>query len=294
MKILVIGATGFLGRDVAARLAANHETIAAGGRTAPAGGIRLDLRDEAQLRRVLADTAPDCVVHLAAYREPDFCEDHPDETRRLNTAPVAVLCEALPPAAKLVFVSTDYVFDGETPPYTEDSPRRAMNVYGQSKIEAEDFVFRRPGSLVVRIPLLVGAGPTFESSGFLWQIARALRDPKPQEADDVLRRFPTWIRDVAHALAFLIGRGATGAVHASGFEGLTRYAMTAQAAEALGAPMDHILPSDRVVPRRAARPRDSQLATDRLRALGFAGFTPFRDVVRSFIAAFPAETAPRG
>jgi dTDP-4-dehydrorhamnose reductase len=286
MKMLVTGATGFLGRDVAARLAAEHEVVAAGGRAAPAGGIRLDLRDEEQLRRALTDAAPDCVVHLAAYREPDFCEDAPDETRRLNTEPVAVMCAALPPAAQLVFISTDYVFDGEAPPYREDSPRRAVNVYGQSKIEAEDLVFRRPGSLVVRIPLLVGAGPTFESSGFLAQIVRSLRDPAPQEADAVLRRFPTWIRDVAEAIAFLVGHGATGAVHYSGAEGLTRYEMILQAAEVLGVPAEHIRPSSRVVPRRAARPRDSQLATDRIRSLGFARFTPFRDVVRSFAAEF--------
>lgn len=286
MKILITGATGFLGRDVASRLATEHEVTAAGGRAAPAGGIRLDLRDEGQLRSALAAAAPDCVVHLAAYREPDVCEDAPEETRRLNTAPVAVMCGALPPAARLVFISTDYVFDGETPPYRENSPRRAVNVYGQSKIEAEDLALRRPGSLVVRIPLLVGAGPSFESSGFLAQIVRSLRDPSPQEADAVLRRFPTWIRDVAEAIAFLVGRGASGAVHYSGAEGLTRYEMVLQAAEVLGLPTDHIRPSARVVPRRAARPRDSQLATDRIRAMGFMRFTPFRDVVRSFAAEF--------
>lgn len=290
MKILVTGATGFLGRDVAARLSAEHAVVAAGGRTAPAGGIRLDLRDADSLRRVLADAAPDCVVHLAAYREPDFCEDHPDETRALNTAPVAAMCRQLPPAARLVFISTDYVFDGDTPSYREDSPRRAVNVYGQSKIEAEDHVLRRPGSLVVRIPLLVGAGPTFHSSGFLWQIVSALRDPNPQEADAVLRRFPTWIRDVAEAIAFLVDRGTTGVVHYSGAEGLTRHDMIAQAADVLGAARTHIRPSDRVVPRRAVRPRDSQLATDRIRSLGFGRFTPFREVVRSFAADYPAET----
>lgn len=286
MKILVTGATGFLGRDVTARLAAEHEVVAAGGRAAPAGGIRLDLRDEAQLRRALADATPDCVVHLAAYREPDVCEDAPDETRRLNTAPVAVMCGALPPSARLVFISTDYVFDGETPPYREDSPRRAVNVYGQSKIEAEDLVLRRAGSLVLRIPLLVGAGPTFETSGFLAQIVRSLRDPAEQEADAVLRRFPTWIRDVAEAIAFLIGRGAAGAVHYGGAEGLTRHDMIVQAAEVLGLPADHIRSSSRIVPRRAARPRDSQLATDRIRSMVFTRFTPFRDVVRSFAADF--------
>jgi dTDP-4-dehydrorhamnose reductase len=290
MRILVTGATGFLGREVAARLAQSHAVIPAGGSTAPAGGIRFDLRDPLALRRALAETEPEFVVHLAAYREPDFCEEQPAEARRLNVAPVEVLCEALPQSAGLLFVSTDYVFDGERPPYREDSPRRAVNLYGQGKIEAEDRVLGRPSSLVVRMPLLVGAGSTFEGSGFLFQIVRALRNPAPQEADAVLRRFPTWTRDVAEAIAFLVSRGETGVVHLSGEEGLTRHEMITQAAEVMGFAADHIAPSARVVPRRAVRPRDSQLAADRIRAMGFRRFTPFREVVRFFAATFPEET----
>ena len=291
MRIIVTGATGFLGRDVVRRLASEHEVVAVGGRHPPPGGVALDLRRPGVWRPLLDNWRPDWVVHLAAYREPDFCEEHPDETRALNTAPVVELMRELPPSSRALFVSTDYVFDGEHPPYHEDSPRHAVNVYGQSKIEAEDAVLARPDSIVLRIPLLVGSGPTFESSGFLYQIVGALRSPAPQTADAVLRRFPTWIRDVAEAISFLIARGFAGIIHYSGAEAMTRYDMIRSAAAVLGLDARHIRPSTDVVPRRAARPRDSQLATDRIRSLGFARFTPFAEVVRSFADDFPEAMA---
>ncbi|MCX7818593.1 MAG: SDR family oxidoreductase [Kiritimatiellae bacterium] len=287
MKLLITGATGFLGREVTRRLAAEHTVMPVGGRHAPEGGIALDLRRRGVWRPLLAEHRPDWVVHLAAYREPDFCEENPEETRALNTAPVIELMHELPASTRVLFVSTDYVFDGDSPPYREDSPRRAVNEYGRSKIEAEDAVLTRPDSIVLRIPLLVGSGPTFESSGFLYQIVCALRSPAPQTADAVLRRFPTWIRDVAEAIGFLIGQGFAGVVHYSGEEAMTRHDMIRAAADVLGWSAGHIRPSSEVVPRRAARPRDSQLATDLIRRLGFSRFTPFAEVVRSFVNDFP-------
>ena len=287
MKCLITGATGFLGRVVLARLAGAHEALGVGRRPA-AGGLRCaDLREPAAVRALLDEVRPDAVIHCAAYREPDFCEERPEENARLNVGAVETLCAALPPAARLLFVSTDYVFDGETPPYGEDAPRRPLSEYGRSKARAEDRARARPGALVLRVPLLIGAGPTGADSGFLAQICRQLADPAPQEADDVLVRYPTWIEDVADAIAFLLGAGAEGVYHYSGFEPLTRHRAILAAAETLGLSHGQIRASARVVPRRAVRPRDSQLATGKIRALGCRRFTPFREVVRAFAAAFP-------
>lgn len=291
MRIIVTGATGFLGREVARRLAQIHEVLPVGGRQAPPGGVGLDLRRPGVWRPLLTTYDPDWIVHLAAYREPDFCEENPGETRALNTAPVVELMRELPPSAHVLFVSTDYVFDGETPPYDEESVRHAVNVYGQSKIEAEDAVLARQDSIVLRIPLLIGSGPTFEASGCLYQIVSALRSPAAQTADAVLRRFPTWIRDVAEVIAFLIERGYWGVIHYSGAEAMTRYDMIRTAAAVLRLDASHIRPSAEVLPRRAARPWDSQLATNRIRAAGFSRFTPFVEVVRSWMSEFPEALA---
>lgn len=287
MKVLLTGATGFLGREIRARLASAHEVVALGHRAAGPGELAVDIRDPDALARILREVRPDAVLHGAAYRDPDFCEADPVEARRLNTAPVQRMCEVLPPETHLIFVSTDYVFDGERPPHREDTPPSPINVYGASKFEAERLLAARPRSLALRIPLLVGAAATFEGSGFLAQICAQLGQPPPQEADGVLVRFPTWIRDVAEAAAFLLERGATGIVHYSGAEGLTRHQCIRIAADALGRSADHILPTSRIVPRRARRPVNSQLATDRIRAMGFTRFTPFAEVVRDFARTFP-------
>ena len=285
-KCLVTGASGFLGREVVARLSRGWEVVGLSLHHGGAGLRRVDLRQPEALRDVLADVRPDLVVHCAAYRDPDFCERDPEETRRLNVQPARVLCESLPAAARLVFISSDYVFDGDHPPYFEDSPRRPLSLYGRSKVEAEDIVLGRAGSVVIRNPVMIGAGPDAESSGFITQMWRAIRDRRPVERDDLRIRFPTWTRDVAAAVEFVVEKGLGGAFHVSGPRGGTAYALTMETAAILGQPAGHIRPSKAIPPGQAPRPQNSQLATDKLRSLGCLGFTDFAVVVRTVLESF--------
>jgi dTDP-4-dehydrorhamnose reductase len=89
---------------------------------------------------------PDAVLHLAANPQPDFCEEHPDEAKASNVDSTASLCAALPASVPLILASTDYVFDGSHPPYAEDAERRPVNVYGATKVAAEDLVRQRAGA----------------------------------------------------------------------------------------------------------------------------------------------------
>jgi len=292
MRVLVTGASGFLGRVVCERLGREHEVVPVAHRHGPATMRRLDLRDAGALAGLVREVRPDAVFHGAAYRDPDFCEANPDETRRLNVAPLQTFCEALPAACRLLFVSTDYVFDGTRPAYREESERNPICVYGVSKREAEDLVLARGGhSLVLRIPLLVGDGPTLDASGFVSQLVHGLQDPTPQVADNVIIRYPTFIRDVAEAAAFLFGQGVTGVCHFSGDICYTRYSAFVEAASLLGLSAAHIQPVGKVVTRAAARPVNSQLCTDKIRALGFRQFTHFRDVIRETVARFGIRPA---
>lgn len=286
MTTLVTGASGFLGREIVARLRPTRPVTAIGHAHAGTGQIALDLRDADALRGFLRKAAPECVVHCAAYRDPDFCEEHPVETERLNVAPVRVMCETLPPACRFVQISTDYVFDGETPPYGESSARRPINVYGESKAAAEDRVLRREGSLVLRMPLLVGAGPDWAGSGWIAQLHGQLANPAPQEADHSALRFPTWIGDVAEAVVFLLDRGETGVFHVSSSEPLTRYESLLRIARIAGLPAAHLRPSSSPVRQKARRPRDSRLDTSALRALGFREPAPFDRVVLEVLSRF--------
>lgn len=295
MKVLVTGASGFLGRAICARLSRDHRVTGWSHRVAGTGLESVDLREGDAVRAVLAKAGPEVVIHCAAYRDPDFSEMHPRENDRLNVGATRSLCEGLPPSVRLVFISTDYVFDGTRPPYHEEDPVSPAQEYGKSKVQGEQVVLQRPGSLVVRVPLLIGVGSDFASSGFLSQIAsQHLRAEVPHDCDHVLVRYPTWICDVADAVAFLTARQATGVFHMSGDDRLTRYEAVCLAAQIWGASASRVRPSRTVLPRAAARPLNSHLATDKIRALGFRGFTPFRDVLEIFHRAFPAETTFAG
>lgn len=280
---LILGASGFLGREVWPAFARQDQVVAVNSRGGP-GLERVDIRDPLALSSLCQRVKPDQVLLLAAYREPDYCEEHPEETHRLNVEPARTLVAVLPPEVHLTLISTDYVFDGLQPPYTEQSPRHPVSVYGRTKCEAEDALARRPGGLILRVPLLIGGGATLADCGFIAQIVDTLRRGEPLVQDDVLIRFPTWTRDVAGALLFLVNRRAEGVFHYSGLEGGTRYHWMCESARVLGLSAGHLTPSKTVVPRKAVRPPNSQLAPDKIRQLGYTRFTPFAEVLRTVLA----------
>jgi len=234
----------------------------------------------------LRDLRPDVVVHCAAYRDPDFCEQHPAEASRLNLNPVARMAELLPPSVPLHFISSDYVFDGKAAPYAEDDVRRPVNLYGRLKVEAEDLVLRRETGVVLRIPLLIGAGATWEDSGFIFKTFTQIRDPRPSRLDHTGIRFPTWTDDVAEAVAHLVEIEAKGVYHVSSLQGGTKYEWALELAEMAGLSTDHIAPAADGSAAGARRPGDTQLDVGKIRRTGFDRFTPFREAVRSVLRLF--------
>lgn len=287
MKTLITGATGLLGRRILERMQEDGDVVGLGHRQAGSHMPSIDLRDAEAVRRVVETTEPDVVILSAAYRDPDFCEREPEETRRLNIAPVRTFCECLPARVRVVFISSDYVFSGEEPPYGEDSERRPINVYGQSKCDGEDLVLNRVGSLVLRIPLLVGVGSTWQDSGFVAKTTDLLRAGQSASLDHVGVRFPTYTNDVAEAIAFLVGRGHEGIYHLAGPRGGTKYQWALEIAEILDIdPSSFLHPLAVEAPTDAARPRDSRLVTDKLRQAGYNQFTDFRQAATGILQAF--------
>lgn len=267
-KILITGATGFLGTALRKKLTSLGSVIPHSHSHSLEGGVQTDLRDPEAVRDLLAEVKPDIVVHTAAYREPDFCEQNPEECMRLNRDAVAVLAEALPSDATLVYICTDYLFSGKQPPYTEESEPDPVNLYGQSKLEGEQAALSRPNSLSVRVPVLIGADAAGTPTGFIQQMVKAVCSDGTQEVDDVLIRFPTWIDDVAAGVEWLCQTKQAGVWQVSTEHGGTRYALNVEVAEFLGLPHDHLIPSHTVIPRAAERPANSQLSPMKLLKAG--------------------------
>ena len=290
--ILITGASGLLGSSLTVRLESRYNVTGAGFSHVGEGLFPVDLRDAEALNALLQEVQPDVVVHSAAYRDPDFCEEHPEEAFRLNVAPATQLCELLPESVPLLFVSSDYVFDGTAPPYSEDDARNPVNEYGRLKVQAEDLVLQRDAGLVLRIPLLIGAGPTWESSGFIFKTLAQIQDPTPSSLDHAGIRFPTWTNDVAEAVAHLLGIEAQGVYHFSSLEGGTKYEWALELADLTGLSMEHITPIREGSTFVALRPRDTQLAVEKIRHTGFSRFTPFREVARSVLQQFSDTEIP--
>jgi len=103
------------------------------------------------------------------------------------------------------------------------------------------------------------------------------------EVDNVLIRFPTWTRDVAEAVRFLLERKEQGVFHVSSPTGATRYELTLKLAEIMQKPSSHIKPSEKVIPRRAQRPEDAHLDTAKIQALGFSQLTPYDEICRELL-----------
>lgn len=205
MRALVLGAAGQLGRALQSAAPSNASVVAL-------GRAECDLGDEASVRRAVADAAPDIVFNAAAYTAVDAAEDNVAEAERINRdAPgwIAVAAEAA--GARLVHVSTDFVFAGDSPtPHPVDEPTAPLNVYGRTKREGEIRVLE-----VSQNHLVVRTSWVYASVGHNFALTM-LRLMKERGCVSVVADqvgCPTWASGLAETLWELGGLGASGVLH---------------------------------------------------------------------------------
>jgi dTDP-4-dehydrorhamnose reductase len=227
LRILLLGASGFVGGGLWEHLTARHEVVGTFATRGVAGLERLDLRDERRLA-ALAAGGFDLVVHAAGLVPLEAAEADPELAHRLNVRPVEVLLDAVRGSStRLVLLSSDNVFDGTRDQYTEDDHRSPVNVYGRTKAAAEDLLLADGGHLVVRIPLVFGRGPW--ANTFLARLAGATT---PARTDLVCA--PVYLPSLGPALARLWER--TGVVHYGGRDVVSRFELMCRVQRALRLP----------------------------------------------------------
>ncbi len=283
MKILITGASGLLGRACSKALADFNPVTCAWSR-AGTNDLKLDLTDAAAVRAALEQTKPDLIIHTAAERKPDSCENQQELTQRLNVEATRTLAEA---GTKLLYISTDYVFDGANPPYSVDDEPNPLNFYGETKLAGERAVLGASSDhIVLRVPILYGEVETLEESPVTLMLNKLL-DSAPAQEDDWAVRFPTYVGDIALTLRGWLPKipDAAGIYHFSGSEALTKYEMTCAMAEALGLDHRHISPNPNPPPG-APRPQNSRLELSRLAAETELRQTPFRQNIGPILKPF--------
>jgi dTDP-4-dehydrorhamnose reductase len=211
MRVLLIGARGQLGSDIRRCWHGRDVTVI------PADREAADVTDSAAVAALVSAARPDVVVNTAALHHLPTCEQDPARTFQVNAAGALHVARAAAAAgARSVFISTDYVFDGTAhAPYAADAARRAVNVYGASKIAAEDLVHQADSrALVVRVSGLFGlAGSAGKGGNFVETMLRLAREGKPLRVVSDQVTAPTNTADIADRLLDALRAGARGTVH---------------------------------------------------------------------------------
>jgi dTDP-4-dehydrorhamnose reductase len=208
VRVFITGATGLLGGEVAGAAEAR------GWEWEGTGRAGLDVTDADAVQARLSAARPGVVIHCAAYTAVDRAEEEPDVAMAVNRDGTRHVVEAAHRiGARVVYLSTDYVFDGKKgSPYLPDDPPRALSVYARSKLAGEEVALRASsGAAVVRTSWLYGAG---RRSFVTAMIERAAAGEDLTVVDDQFGS-PTWARNVATALLDLVGRGVEGVWHVS-------------------------------------------------------------------------------
>lgn len=283
MKILVTGAGGMLGADLVARLSGGHEVI---------GVTRqeYDVTDETGVRAFTAEARPDWVIHCAAFTNVDGCEKEPDKAYRVNaegTRNVARACWGA--GARLLCVSTDYVYDGSKgEPYVETDPVRPLNVYGSSKLKGEQEALKAlPEALIVRTSWLFGKnGPNFVKA----VLSQAGIKPRLSVVADQVGN-PTYTPDLAGGLARLVEAGASGVVHVSNSGQCSWFEYAKKILEMSGAKGTEVEPiSTAELGRPALRPAYSVLSNEKYNSITGHRLRDWQEALAEYLKAVGEQT----
>jgi dTDP-4-dehydrorhamnose reductase len=274
MRIVVTGASGRLGSVVVDRLRRDglHEVFGWSGTTRGTPGeppLRpVDLGDEPALAEALEEADPEAVIHAGALSSAEAVRRDPARAQAVNVEATRRLAAwASARGRRLIFTSTDLVFDGSKSWNREDDPARPILAYGRSKLEAESHVLRVPRGLVARLSLLFGRTRSGIPDFFGLAIDALGRGESRSFFEDEFRT-PMDYRTVADILARLVESDAVGIIHVGGRERLSRFELLRRAAITLGIDPDLVRPgrqADADLPE--PRPADASLDTARLAKL---------------------------
>jgi len=270
---LITGASGQLGGYLLRELSRTDRPVVAwsGSRKGSLFGYSLrpvNLADRDEMVRAFDEARPSAVIHAAAVSRIDQCLHDPPLARRVNEQGTALLSElAARVRARLVYVSTDLVFDGRKGWYCETDPPSPLSVYGQTKAAAENAVLRDDRAVVVRVSLLFG--PTIvDRPAFFDQQVAALRSNRPCQLFEDEWRTPLSLRTAARSLLAIADSDVCGVLHLGGPERMTRLEMGQRLARALGADPAVFVPARQAeLPAPEPRPRDVSLDSARFRWL---------------------------
>ena len=279
-KLLVTGASGFLGWNICRLAVEQYEVIALCNRHDAAypgvSSVSVDLTDAIETAALIRRIRPDAIIHAAADSLPDHCHIHPVPAYLINVEATRTLARlASEYDMRFLFTSTDMVFPGNGgAPYAEEALVNPINRYGLQKSEAERLVLSlESNALVCRMPLMFGdSSPSYVN--FIAPLFRALRDGQKVKLFTDQIRTPVSGTAAAEGLLHLLDSGATGILHLGGREHVSRYEFGLRLAKFLGA-SEKLVGKDVMATKTfdAQRPIDACLDSAKAYAMGYSPLT---------------------
>ncbi len=259
--ILVTG-SGLLGSEVVKVLRRDHEVTGTYNSKPKEGMVRLDVTDRESTFKTIARLRPDVIVHTAAMTNVDYCEDHPEEAMAANAHGTKnVVDAAFKTNSKVVYVSTDYVFDGARGMYREDDAVSPISVYALTKLLGEYYAKDLPGHVIARTSVVYGnARQNFVS----WVRDSLQRGIEVNIFTDQYAS-PTLALDCAGAISALLRNDVSGIFHTAGSERISRYEFARKIALFYGLDESLIRPTTSdAMKQKAKRPMDSSLDVSKI------------------------------
>ena len=239
MRVVVTGASGQLGSYLLPALAARHHDVLGWSRTITGSisGIaikRVELTEPRALAQALEEARPDAIIHAGAVSSAAAAHADPEHAHQVNVQSTRTIADwALARRCKIVFTSTDLVFDGTRSWYKENDPAHPIMTYGQTKRAAEECMLELGAGVVARLSLLYG--PSLAGRrGFYDQAVAALQAGQPQSFFGDEYRTPLDYRTAAAILARLAESDHVGLIHVGGAIRLSRFELMERIAGALG------------------------------------------------------------
>ena len=272
-RVLVTGAAGQLGHDVLRQLT-NVDAIGC-------DRAEMDLCDSQEIRDYLEIIAPDAIIHCGAYTAVDKAEDDRDMCFAVNeeaTKEISEYCKRKD--TLLIYISTDYVFDGTKPtPYLETDPPEPIGVYGLSKYLGETHVRQVKRHFIVRISWVFGHhGANFVKTMLkLSQVRNSLTVVADQYGS------PTYTEDLAPILIKMLDSNKYGTYHATNEGFCSWFDFARKIFEVKGITMDLIPVTSDQYPTRAKRPANSRMSKSKLKESGIGTLPTWEDALKRFL-----------
>jgi len=207
MNIAITGANGLVGSRVVELLKDDFSFI-------PLDHKDIDITDQKQVHTKLKEIDFDLLLHMAAYTNVDKAEEEKDLAHKLNADATKYLFDAVHNLnKKMIYISTDFVFDGKNPPYDEDSKPNPVGYYGQSKYDGELILHNK--AMIVRITYPYGQSPS-QKKDFVGKISTLLKEHKSLSMVTDSTMTPTHIDDIAFALKYLMNHFSPEVFHIIG------------------------------------------------------------------------------